>query len=379
MRKIKVFFRLGKRPHPSNYEIIDFPPKGIIYKYPPILRSKEEDPGLLHRIKVKLWLKYIRNRPPIIKIFPQGCDVIHTINSIMNSGKTPWVMDLEHVWALMSFNPANLKNEKYFAKVHKILSSEYCKKLLAHTEASRISAINNGFKDIESKIETVYLTKRPVPDFKKPKNKVPIILWMGRRFWEKGGNTVLEVFNRLDGKADFKMIVRGPVPEDLKRKYIGKKNIEIYDTADFAFDKKWSDMYKEADIFLYPTNLDSFGNAFLDAMNYKVPIVTDDLFSAPELVEDGVNGFVVKHPMKWHNEKFQMIYPSFDDYIEKLKKFYDDNYFSELAEKVMILIKNRSLREKMGRAGRNELLNGKFSIKKRNERLYQIYKEAAGK
>ncbi len=376
MERIKVFLRLGKRPHPSTYEIIDNPPKNVDYKYSPILRSSKEKVSIFHKIKVKIWLRYIQNKPPIIPIFPGDCDVIHMTNNILNSSKHPWVTDVEHVWSLMGFKLSNFKNKKYFLKVKKMLSSKYCKKLIPYTNASRMSLLNNGFKELENKIEVVYLAKKSVKDFKKTENKTPIILWMGRRFWEKGGYTVLKVFDKLDGKVDFKLIVRGPVPENLKKKYSNKKNIEIYDSSDFSFDKNWSDMYQKADIFLYPTNLDSFGNAFLDAMNYKVPIVTDDMFSAPEIVEDGVNGFVVNHPMKWHDKNFQLIYSSFEDYIDKLKTFNDDLYFSELAKKVMKLIKDKNLREKMGIAGREMIEKGKFSIEERNKKLERIYREA---
>jgi len=376
MRFIKVFLRLGKRPHPSTYEIIDFPPEGIIYKYPQILRSEKEKVSLLHKLKVKIWLKYLKNNPPIIPLFPKDCDVIHMTNNLLNLGRTPWVLDVENVWSLMGFRLSNFKNKKYFLAIKKNLSSRYCKKLIPYTNASKISLLNNGFKGLENKIEVVYLAKKAVEDFKKPKNKTPVILWMGRRFFEKGGYTVLRVFDKLEGKADFKMVIRGPVPEKLKKQYSSKGNLIIYDSKDFAFDKTWKEMYEEADIFLYPTNLDSFGNAFLDAMNHKTPIVTCDMFSAPEIVEDGVNGFVVKHPMKWHNEKFQMVYSSFEEYIEKLKTFEDDLYFSKLAEKVLILLRDKKLREKMGKAGRKEIEEGKFSIEKRNKKLRKIYEEA---
>jgi len=36
----------------------------------------------------------------------------------------------------------------------------------------------------------------------------------------------------------------------------------------------------------------------IDAKNYKLPIIVSDMFSAPELVENGKTGFVLKHPFK---------------------------------------------------------------------------------
>ena len=374
MKKIKVFLRLGKRPHPGYYVLIDSPPKGVDYKYEKILRSNIEKASLLHKLKVKLWkLSLKMNRPPIIKIDPRGCQLIHSTNNIMNSGKTPWVMDVEHLEGLFGMNRANLENKKYFSRINKTLSSKFCKKLMPHTIASKLSLINGGFKHLENKMEVVYPAKKVIPDFKKKYNKIPVILWIGRRFFEKGGKTVLHVFDKLDGKVDFELIIKGPVPEELKEKYKGKKNIKFLDTEDYvSYD--WKKLYEKADILLYPTNLDSLGNSFFDAMNHKIPIVTGDVFSAPEIVEDGVNGFVINHPMKWHDENFQPIY-DVGKYVEKLDGFYDEDYVNALAEKVEILIKNKNLREKMGEAGYNEISKGKFSIERKNKQLEKIYRE----
>ena len=74
MEKIKVFFRLGKRPHPGYYSYIDYPPRNVDYRYEEILKSTDQKAGLLHELKVKLWLIYLKKRPPIIKINPASGD-----------------------------------------------------------------------------------------------------------------------------------------------------------------------------------------------------------------------------------------------------------------------------------------------------------------
>jgi len=377
MKKINVFLRIGKRPHPNYYSYLDMPPEGINYKYEEIIRGDNKKAGILHELKVKLWLWSLKHRPPIIKIDPRGCDLIHSMNNVMNSGKTPWVMDVEHLEGLFGMNRANVKRKLYFYQVKRILTSKYCKKLMPHTIAAKLSILNAGLKELEPKMEVVYPGKESVPNFKKKPNKTPIILWMGRRFLEKGGKTVLHVFDKLDGKAEFKLIMKGPVPEEIKRKYVGKKNIEFSDTEDYV-SSNWRDFYKKADIVLYPTNFDSLGNVYFDAMNYKAPIVTGDIFNSSEVVEDGVNGFVVNHPFKWHDENFQPLYDA-GEYIPKLKNFYDEKFVSDLAKKVIVLIKNPTLRLKMGEAGYKLISEGKFSIKERNKKLRKIYEEAIKK
>ena len=47
-----------------------------------------------------------------------------------------------------------------------------------------------------------------------------------------------------------------------------------------------------SDVFLVPSAKESFGLAALEAMACEVPVVASRIGGLPELVEDGVNGFV---------------------------------------------------------------------------------------
>ena len=46
-----------------------------------------------------------------------------------------------------------------------------------------------------------------------------------------------------------------------------------------------------ADLFLLPSEKESFGLAALEAMACEVPVVTSNVGGLPEIVEDGVTGF----------------------------------------------------------------------------------------
>jgi glycosyltransferase involved in cell wall biosynthesis len=51
--------------------------------------------------------------------------------------------------------------------------------------------------------------------------------------------------------------------------------------------------FENADIFCMPTYLEPFGIVFIEAMAYGLPIVSTRIGALPDLVEDGVNGFLV--------------------------------------------------------------------------------------
>ena len=61
--------------------------------------------------------------------------------------------------------------------------------------------------------------------------------------------------------------------------------------------------------------------------------------------------------------------------LKIIRSMVDPKVVEELADKTSILIENEDLRRRMGRAGRQEIETGKFSIEKRNEKLKRIFDE----
>lgn len=82
--------------------------------------------------------------------------------------------------------------------------------------------------------------------------------------------------------------------------------------------------FEQADIFVFPTfyHNESFPLVNLEAMQYKLPIVSTDEGGIRDIVEDGVTGFIV---------------PKEDAAV--------------LAKKIAVLVDDEGLRGKMGEAG----------------------------
>jgi glycosyltransferase involved in cell wall biosynthesis len=51
--------------------------------------------------------------------------------------------------------------------------------------------------------------------------------------------------------------------------------------------------YADASVFCMPTRLEPFGNVFVEAMWQQLPIVATRVGALPDIVKDGVNGFLV--------------------------------------------------------------------------------------
>lgn len=377
MKTINVQLRLGLRPHFVYYDLFDLPSKGVEYKTDNFLRYPfpKEKVSALHHIKLKLWNVYKKFSAPAINIRQkENIDLIYSTNGILLKNRFPWMFDVENAWALFEYNPRLAKKQPYVKRIAKILKSDYCRKIIPWSNAGT-QTIHNVFRDreIDAKTETLYIPRKSIEAPQKKNKKVPTILFVGRRYYEKGTDTVLKVYDLLDKKYDFKMNVVCEFPPEIEKKYSGRKNLNLI----HAPDPKIADRYKEADIFLYPTNLDSYGMALLDAMNNRLPIVTTDVFAIPEIVKDRKTGFVIKHPMRYHDDNFESNYDSFDDYVKLLKTMDEPGFYREIAEKTGKLIESFALRKKMGNTGKREIERGKFSIEERNRKLYRIYKEIA--
>ena len=105
-------------------------------------------------------------------------------------------------------------------------------------------------------------------------------------------DVALEVFRaiRRRVRARFILVGDGPVRPDIERRVA-----EYGLTGDVAFVGEEQDLVpwlSAADLFLLPSAQESFGLAALEAMACGVPVVASNVGGLPEIIEDGVTGFL---------------------------------------------------------------------------------------
>jgi L-malate glycosyltransferase len=105
-------------------------------------------------------------------------------------------------------------------------------------------------------------------------------------------DVAIEIFHRVRQRvaARFVLIGDGPVREDVERR------IEEYGLHDdvvlLGEQHDLVPWLSVADVFLLPSAQESFGLAALEAMACEVPVVASNVGGLPEIIEDGVTGFV---------------------------------------------------------------------------------------
>lgn len=108
---------------------------------------------------------------------PSNLDLTYSFDHLIFR-KEPWVVDLEYVALLVSYNVRNFRRYKGF--VQRVLESECCKKIICGTEAAKKTVLLNLNSDkLDAKIETIPFATRK-KNFTKQFNRTKIkILFVG--------------------------------------------------------------------------------------------------------------------------------------------------------------------------------------------------------
>jgi glycosyltransferase involved in cell wall biosynthesis len=98
-----------------------------------------------------------------------------------------------------------------------------------------------------------------------------------------------------------------------------EKNVRIIGPV---YGKEKDRFLKEADLMVFPTNKDTFPIVNIEAMMWGIPVISSPRGAIPEIIRDGVNGYIV-----------------------------DPNNLPLLVDRVLTLVRDPELRKRMGMEG----------------------------
>ena len=120
-----------------------------------------------------------------------------------------------------------------------------------------------------------------------------VLLYVGRLAPEKNLKLVIQTYNNLKrNHPDIKLVLVGDGP---MRVGLEKENPEVI-FAGFQTGASLAQHYASADIFLFASQTETFGNVTLEAMASKLAIVAFHHAAAGELIQSGVNGMLARTP-----------------------------------------------------------------------------------
>lgn len=174
------------------------------------------------------------------------------------------------------------------------------------------------------------------------------LLFLSNMIRSKGALDALEAAKILRNRGcDFKFYFVGEwrdiTPEEFTNKI---KEFNLDNSVECLGFKNGEEKYKilrAADILIYPTLRDTFPLVLLEAMQFGLPVVSTSEGAIPEIVVDGITGYLV-----------------------------NKGDCAVLAEKIEVLLNNLNLRIKMSKAAREKFLK-EYTFDRFESRLIGIF------
>ena len=231
---------------------------------------------------------------------------------------------------------------------------------LFDVDLTRVHVIHNGI-DLEQyrKVDSTAALKRHGIDPTKP-----YLLFVGRIARQKGIIHLVRAIQFMD--KDFQIVLCAGAPDtpeiavEMKEavKSAAKRRSDIIWIEEMVDREAVIELYSHAAVFCCPSIYEPFGIINLEAMACETAVVASAVGGIKEVVVDGETGFLV--PLEQMKESpFEPTNP--------------EKFSCDLAARINQLMKDRTVREKFGRAGRKRA-EEKFSwsaIAQQTRELYE--------
>ncbi|MGB5418844.1 glycosyltransferase, partial [Algibacter sp.] len=213
------------------------------------------------------------------------------------------------------------------------------------------------FSDISKyvKVENVYYCPNGIPEISLKesnsnfKNETVQLLFLSNLIESKGVYVLLEALSILKSKSiKFYCNFVGGLGDIKEDDFINKVNcLQLQDFVSYLgkkFGEEKTAIFNSSDIFVHPTYSDCFPLVLLEASQFKLPMISTFEGAIPEIIEDGLNGFLVA-------KKDSLA----------------------LAEKLEVLINDEALRGTMGTAAYKKYMNA-YTLSKFEKNMCSILK-----
>jgi len=326
--------------------------RGIIIEFLPFTNSHLTD--VLHKpnnglkkayLLIEAFIKQLSKvikakKPDILFIYREAALAGPAIiERIVKRWNIPIIYDIDEPLFVPYLSPANgsMSRLKFFSKIDKILEM-----------SDKVFVVNQAIADYATKFnKNVYVVPNTVdihrykPDPNKIPNKKPIIAWVGTRTNQPNIYLVVPALQRLRKEHDFifRIIADDPMEiEGLDVEFVQwKYDVEV-------------PMLQQADIGITPVKESvwspcKFFFKTIQYMSLGLPVVGIEMGSNIEVIDNGVNGFLVKNEEEWYT-------------------------------KLKLLIENSEMRVSMGNKARDVVIE-RFTLEHQFDFIEQQFKEAS--
>jgi L-malate glycosyltransferase len=176
-------------------------------------------------------------------------------------------------------------------------------------QSDGVTAISNYLRDLTVKDFEIKRPIEVVPNFvncdlykrcddaaaraKWAPNGEPILMHLSNFRPVKRVTDAVEIFALVREKIPAKLVMMGDGPDRGAAEYIVRKKRLTKDVFFLGKQDVVQEKLGMADLFLLPSDLESFGLAALEAMACEVPVIASNVGGLPEVVTNGVDGYLI--------------------------------------------------------------------------------------
>jgi glycosyltransferase involved in cell wall biosynthesis len=294
--------------------------------------------------------------------------------------KQPYYIDIEHAAALINFvNAADRQAE--VQRVSEILNHPNCKSIIpiSHAALASIRQVFGDafFRQISEKTRVIYPA---LPCYRdkwgqnlgeiRQDNSELKVLFVGVEPRRKGLFELIEACSRLADSGVKIELTAITKHHDLIQK---KRNFDLRLLLPrFKTEELMQEYMIKSDVFVLPTYIDSFGMVILEAMSCGTPVVATHQFAIPEMIRNGIEGYLLDHDPLFVDRDPPQIPTRHHEF--RLDSRTHEQIVSGLEDSLRRLANDPLMRQRMGEAGMSHFRDsGKFSLVTRNRQLQRIF------
>ena len=175
-------------------------------------------------------------------------------------------------------------------------------------ESDALTAVSKNLRDetyrnfkIEKEIEVIYnfvdvkrFNRKPILAFKQviaPNNERILLHASNFRKVKRVGD-VVKVFSEVNKEIPSKLLFVGDGPERSHIEGLCRESAAHHDIRFLGRQEQMEDILAISDLFLLPSEYESFGLVALEAMAAGVPVISTNVGGLPEININGVTGFI---------------------------------------------------------------------------------------
>jgi len=235
--------------------------------------------------------------------------------------------------------------QKWIAVFSEKFVSRYTERIICVSEFVKELGVKYKIADKE-KFEVMYNGVESYKSSKEDDNGKIKIVFVGRLAEPKDPLVLLKAYDRLSNElkevVEISIIGDGPKKKELEL-YLENNELENASLLGSLPREQVFDKINKSNVFVLVSSYEGLPYTILEAMNVGLPIIVSDVGGIKEMVEDGVNGFLL-----------------------------ENNSVEELKNVLEKLIKDQSLREKMGKRSKEKVLE-KFTLGKMLKDTEELY------